>query len=288
MSSTEEIERIASLDWARFKRDHLRANKPVIVTGHRATREAAEKWNFDYVASRHLGHPVAVDSFPGSRYAPLKNQNPPLPQIQMGYQEYVKRIRHTNQRKTLYLAEQPLTGFAPEIIAEAAPPDFLNGKRTYPVIFMGIDTYSHAHYHPVRNEAVLMQMSGRKKFILIPAKDYRCWHPNPWLSWNMNWSGIPMNGDPSAILNGEHAYKAWVAQGNQHGHYPRAAEVEPIECVIEAGELLFIPQGWFHIVYGIGENISVTHFFKGSARHAHFPLRLRDGVAWLLGTKHRT
>jgi hypothetical protein len=283
-----EIPRVSNIDAKRFKNDHVARNLPVIVTDHGSLRETVKKWNFDYLASKHPGHPVAIDHFPDGCYSPPENRNPPLEQLHMSYKEYVARIRHADERKKLFLAEQTLREFPPDIVSEAGPPAFLGGKKTYPVIFMGIDTYSHAHYHPVRNEAVLMQMQGRKKLILIAAKDYRQWYPNPRFSWNMNWSGMPMALDPSEVFNGPDGYQAWVQHANRQGAYGDAAQAKTFECVIEPGEILFIPQGWFHLVYGMGESISVTHFFRSSWRHAHPRLALRDGMAWLLGTKHRT
>lgn len=285
----ESILRIQNLDSRQFKQDYLAQNRPVIITGYDTLREASKKWSFDYLVSKHPGHKVPVDYYHDSRYSPPENRNPPLEQLHMDYKEYVSRIQHSPEdRKKLYLAEQPLSEFPSEITQEAAPPAFLEGKKTYPVIFMGIDTYSHAHYHPVRNEAILMQMMGRKKLILISAKDYQCWYPNPQFSWNMNWSSIPMDVDPSKTFNDSAGYQAWIQRENKHGKYLKASSVKTLECVLEAGEILFIPQGWFHLVYGIGENISVTHFFKSSWLYAYWPLAIRDGLAWLLGTKHRT
>jgi hypothetical protein len=288
MSRAADIPRVHHLDPDQFRKEYLRKNLPVIVTGNPALRQACARWSFDHLASRHPGHEVAVDAFPDARYAPPENRNPPLEQVRMSYREYVRLIRQAEHRKNFYLAEQPFAEFPDDVTADAPPPPFIGRRKTHPVVFMGIDTYSHAHYHPVRNEAVLMQMHGRKKLILIPARDYRRWYPNGWLSWNMNWSGIPMNADPQAVMGGADAYRAWVAEGNRHGDHPLAATLEPLECTLEPGEVMFIPQGWFHTVYGIGESISVTHFFKGSWRHAHVPLAFRDGVAWLLGTKYRT
>ena len=282
------IPRVDDIDPRQFEKDYVARNLPVIVSRHGKLREAAARWDFDHVAARHPGHPVAVDHFPDGNYSPPKNRKPALEQLHMTYKEYVSRIRHQDERKKLYLAEQTLREFPPDIIEDAAPPAFLGGKKTYPVIFMGIDTYSHAHYHPVRNEAVLMQMQGFKKLILIAAKDYRQWYPNPRFSWNMNWSGMPMAEDPSTLFNDPDGYQAWVRHANQKGAYGDAVDAQTLECVIGPGEILFIPQGWFHLVYGMGESISVTHFFRSSWRHAHPRLALRDGLAWLLGTKHRT
>jgi ribosomal protein L16 Arg81 hydroxylase len=40
--------------------------------------------------------------------------------------------------------------------------------------------------------------------------------------------------------------------------YPRAADVKWMEFTLKAGDFLFIPQGWWHCVEGLEENVSVS------------------------------
>jgi len=37
--------------------------------------------------------------------------------------------------------------------------------------------------------------------------------------------------------------------------------VRPLECIVRAGELLFVPRGWFHMVVNLDESVAVTHNF---------------------------
>ncbi|HXH37712.1 MAG TPA: cupin-like domain-containing protein [Thermoanaerobaculia bacterium] len=46
--------------------------------------------------------------------------------------------------------------------------------------------------------------------------------------------------------------------------YPLFAKARPIETVLEPGDVLINPVGWFHEVYALGPVISVSFFLKGS------------------------
>ena len=46
--------------------------------------------------------------------------------------------------------------------------------------------------------------------------------------------------------------------------YPLFAKARPIETILEPGDVLINPVGWFHEVYALGPVISVSFFLKGS------------------------
>jgi hypothetical protein len=54
------------------------------------------------------------------------------------------------------------------------------------------------------------------------------------------------------------------------GRYPLARQACLIECIVESGELLYVPAGWYHQVRALNFSLSVNRWARG------LPLALRD------------
>jgi hypothetical protein len=264
-----DIPRVEALDREQFQKNYLARNVPVVVTGHSAIREASRKWSLDYLASEHAHHRVPVEFYADG------NRNRPWVYKNMDLGEYVSLIRRPEERNRYYLAEKPLAEILPNIAGDVSPPSFLKEDEDRPsaVVFAGVDTFTNAHYHATPSEAVLMQIVGRKRVVLCPARHYRFFYPRPWFAVRPDWSSIPFNCD------GTRADRPFWMPGDATERYPGLGKAAVMECVLRGGELLFIPQGWFHIVYGIGESISVTYFWGGSWRNAYWRVAMRDALS---------
>jgi hypothetical protein len=268
----ESIARVEALSPDQFQEQFASKGWPVIVTGHH--QEARARWSLDYLVLKHPQHEVQVDLYPdGDRNKEWSQQAMPLA-------EYVAKIRNPENRRIYYLAEQRLNVVLPNVAGEVSAPPFVREhERRHPFGFIGIDTFSSAHYHPAPVEAALMQMVGRKRIALCPARGFRSLHPNAWWQRRYNWAQVRFNQESGQVRpSARGPSPAWVLD-EELERYPSARKAPLIECVVEAGEVLFIPQGWFHLAYGLGESISVTYFFKGKWRNAHLPIAVRDTLA---------
>ena len=48
-------------------------------------------------------------------------------------------------------------------------------------------------------------------------------------------------------------------------HLKDAGGVQPLECTTRAGEVLFVPRGWWHAVLNLSESVAVTQNFVGAS-----------------------
>jgi oxalate decarboxylase/phosphoglucose isomerase-like protein (cupin superfamily) len=56
-------------------------------------------------------------------------------------------------------------------------------------------------------------------------------------------------------------------------HYPEVRAslvsgeggVRPVECVCEAGEMVFVPRGWWHCVLNLEESVAITQNYCGES-----------------------
>ncbi len=264
-----DIQRVDTLTRNVFKDHHVAKRVPVIVTGHSPIREAAKRWSLDYLVAQHPDHKVSVEFYHDG------NRNRHWAYKSMTLAEYVSLIRDPRERARYYLAQKPVRDVVPNLAHDVPPPDFLDEAQdeTDPVVFMGIDTYSPAHYHLAPKEAVLMQIVGKKKIVMCPAEQYQSFYPCAWYSKRTNWSSIPFKAD--GPQDGE---TSWIPE-DVKSKFPRLGKATLLECVLGPGELLVIPQGWFHIVFGLGESLSVTYFWHGLWRNSYWKVGLRDALS---------
>lgn len=81
---------------------------------------------------------------------------------------------------------------------------------------------------------MLVQVYGTKKVTLIPA-------------WQVPW-----------LYNDLHVYSEVDFPNFDLIKHPLMRHVTPVEVIINAGEALFIPIGWWHCVNGLEKSISIS------------------------------
>jgi hypothetical protein len=66
----------------------------------------------------------------------------------------------------------------------------------------------------------------------------------------------------------------WFMSFYEHRHSVGSAP--PAECTLRAGELLFVPRGWWHIAINLEESVAVTQNFVSEANLPHVLAFLRS------------
>jgi hypothetical protein len=109
------------------------------------------------------------------------------------------------------------------------------------------------HVDPNGTHAWNACVKGRKKWVLYPP--------------GICPPGVSTRGsDDSDVLLplslGEWFLAFWEHHEKRRSTGP--VEQRPVECVVEAGELLFVPHGWWHCVLNLDDSIAVTHNYVSS------------------------
>ncbi|MEZ4273320.1 MAG: cupin-like domain-containing protein [Myxococcota bacterium] len=238
------MDTVERIDKRQFDRDYVNKGRPVIITNDEATRKLSGVWTLDYIAEKHAGLKVGVEYYQDGHRDGVWEIVP------MELSEFVSRIR-SGQSKEYYLGEALLEEALPNIVQDFQHPAFLEGRKILKtVMFAGVDTFTGCHYHSSSIEAILMQLVGDKKFIMYDTKDFYDAEPRPWYSLRHTYS--------------KRQFDLQGAPGNA------------ITCTVRAGEILFIPQGWFHAVEGLSESVSITTFFRGPWTGAPVRILARD------------
>ncbi|MEW6737472.1 MAG: cupin-like domain-containing protein [Acidobacteriota bacterium] len=260
----DTVERVAALTKAAFE-TYISAGRPVIITDVVNKWPAYHCWTIDYLKSIIGDTIVPVEHYPEGDYYNLnalsvKNREP------MRFGDYLDLLEPNSTRKDkYYLAEVSIKRYLSALKSDYEVPQLLAEWHTIQKAFIGYNSISAGHYHP-SEQAFLCQVRGRKRVILYPPKQTPYLYPFPCYSDNFNFSQI----NP--------------AQPN-YQKFASFHDAQAVECMLEPGEILFIPIHWWHFVYGLDFSVSITFFWWANWQQWVFPtpgLRTFPGLAYRL------
>ena len=122
------------------------------------------------------------------------------------------------------------------------------------LVFLGTNSQSATHFH-VRDQAVLVHLNGKKRVILAGPKTTDS------LATNSKFGRRP-----------QFSTHGPDAGGDALEHFGQIVGPDNVMGVdLDPGDALFIPVHWWHWVEGVGENFSVTTFWRASVREWALP-----------------
>lgn len=258
-----QIERTECVQSELFQQRYLcGSGRPVIVTGVLDTWPARTKWNFDFFKSRYGSERVVPTIWPGDKY---------LKVIQFG--DYIDSLDDP-QRPTpgfwidlatklpcnappqppgtpLYLTGWRAFNLHPELLEDVElspkfvedwmpllPPPFRKVLEETTKYLSGgfligpAGSVATLHSDILHTHAYLAQIAGRKKCVLFSPDD------SPYL-----YQG---KVDPTQ---------------SDFEKFPLLRRATAFECILEPGELLFMPSDWWHHVVALEKSITVSYNF---------------------------
>jgi histone arginine demethylase JMJD6 len=247
------IERRHDLSHAQFVHDYLMLLKPVILTDALTPWPALGKWTPE-MFKRKYGHvDVTVD---GKDY-------------KLG-QFIDLAVSSSREHPAPYLRNQLLADWLPELIPDITPlptctePNWLESKlflRKKPLtsleIFIGGEgsEFPVLHYDYLHVHAFLMQIYGRKLFVVYPPEQ------TPFLYAK---EGVDTNKSNVGDLDNVDLRK-----------FPCFANAVPTSFILEAGETLFVPAGWWHTTRMLSPSITMS---ANTANESNWAPFIRDFV----------
>ncbi|KAL1508642.1 hypothetical protein AB1Y20_004738 [Prymnesium parvum] len=262
-------------------RQLMAEGKPVVLTHAPLVASATGKWDLDYLVS-NLGEQECTVFQSGStkfRYwDPAKvvigEQIPPQTErLTMKASEFAAAVRGAEKGGSkLYLQTPLVQGVGEAMVADFKQFDWAAlrewqkrngwGEMTSNLLLVGQrGNTTPAHYDEQQN--IFAQLRGRKHVVLFSPADFRCLYPFPLAHPNDRQSQVDFDAPDLA-------------------RFPRFTEAQAFDVTLEPGELLFIPQYWWHHIQNLDDEcVSVTFWFKdlGGNRKVALPLSPTQHVA---------
>lgn len=251
-SAQFEIERRHTLSYEEFAREYLYPLKPVIVTDVMQQWRALGRWSPEFF-KQEFGQ--LKFSYYGADY------NEDLYEKKTGHEftlaELIDQVlKSTLERPAPYFRNKILSEFFPSLLPDIQPlPEYLSPNwlaEPYLVkrlqrnlnrgaaieLFIGGagGTFPVLHYDGYGTHAFLMQLYGRKEYVVFPPEQEKFLYPRP----------ERMNLSPICVNNPDLE------------NFPLFKEAVPTTFILEPGEMLFMPGHWWHTVRIITPSITLS------------------------------
>ncbi|NJK37404.1 MAG: cupin-like domain-containing protein [Oscillatoriales cyanobacterium RM2_1_1] len=231
------VDRKIGLSRIDFLNQYYARNTPVILTGIMNNWKALRLWNPEYFQQNYGDVQVEVQANRDSD--PDYELNVDSHRQTMKFGDYIDQVVQTGESNNYYIVanngnfdREEMRGLLQDI---EIFPEYLNPQETQGRIFFWFGpqgTVTPLHHDPVN--LMLAQVLGRKRILLILPQQ------TPYL---YNQVGV---------------FSKVNIECPDYEKYPLFNQVKPIEIILEPGEVIFIPVGWWHYVRSLDTSISVS------------------------------
>lgn len=210
-------------------------NKPVLLEGCLDNWPALEKWDRDYL----------VEVCGDARFS--------VGPVQMKLDYYFTYSDQAQEERPLYLFDPKFADKVPKLDQDYEVPVYFNEdlfsvlgdeRPDYRWIIIGpAGSGSSFHIDPNSTSAWNAVVKGSKKWVLFPP--------------DVVPPGVHPSSDGAEVacpvsitewfMNFYESTKTW--------------KKKPVECVCKAGEVIFVPNGWWHLVINLEDSIAITQNF---------------------------
>jgi hypothetical protein len=232
---------------------------PVVITG---LLDGQPEWDLDFLTAQ-LGHQVfPVRHYGRSRYQQDKrtwtSSGSGVAARNLPFADYADMLRSGEaHEQDLYLArcslrQTPLEG-NPLLSDLETQLGFKRFPATYTNLWVGPAGHTSClHYDPM--DGLLMQVHGCKRFILFPPSQTYNLYPIPLLKQLRH--GLTLRSAYSQVYPDRPDYEA----------FPKFYQAQQVrqEVILQPGEVLFLPAGWWHEVSSVGDGVvcSINRFWN--------------------------
>jgi lysine-specific demethylase 8 len=252
--------------------------KPVVIRGMIDRWPALQRWTPDYLVDRCSDLEVDYVAEPRlpamSRRAAFEGRS----RVHGTFKQFVEALVDEDGPR-VYVLLSNLLKRAPRLAEDFAPlegciplsvPPFLKRRLVRgPLLWIGPkDMVSPLHLDPEHN--LFSQVFGSKEWLVFSPSDQRNLY-------------VPWPEHPDAILN----WSPIDVSSPDVDRFPRYARLTPYRHVLEPGEMLYLPAGWWHGVRYRGVAISVNMFWRDASVpwlcRRFFAVRFRRRLLRMIG-----
>lgn len=233
-----EVDRVSNLGYAEFEARYLAPNKPVLITDALDHWAAVGKWTPKFFADNYRDMDIGIDGLRMGEFIELVEEGP-----------------DEDNGKLPYFRNVSINSVFPELVADISPlpvylrPNWFDNpliprriSRNRTDLFIGGrgSSFPYLHWDNYHGYAFLFQIYGEKAYVFYPPEQTEYMYPEVREGRLSNVSTIDDIENPDLE------------------RFPLFAKATPTACVLRAGEMLFMPAGWWHTARMETASISVS------------------------------
>ena len=245
------VEKRASLSDEEFAERYVRGCRPVVLTGHTRDWPAMRKWSADDL-KRRFGH-LDVDIQSGRNADDKYEQNKLLLTKRVNLGAFVDQVVRAGVTNDYYLtANNELLrrpDFAPLLKDIGSLPPLCDRSQLRAPLVVLVRPSRHRHAAAPRHADALPHPGGRDAS--AGASCHRS------------------NGRVSTTFATCSAKSTW--NGPTRARFPAFEEATVLEVVVESGETMFLPLGWWHQVASLDVSLSFSYSCLAVPNHFEYP-----------------
>jgi cupin-like protein len=221
--SLSAIDKVATIDSQDFVDNYYKPLKPLVIKELAKSWPALTKWTPEFFKEKHGQKQVKV--YDGS-FVEAGEHYMSDAKI-MNLSDYVEQVMTTSQDLRMFLYN--IKSEIPEIVNDVVFPDLVKGfSKSFIFMFFGCkDSVTQMHFDIDMSHVFHTAISGKKTITIFPYEQHKNLHRYPFTC------------------------RSYVDIDNpDYERFPGLREAKGYQVVLEKGETLFIPAGyWHHVVY---------------------------------------
>jgi ribosomal protein L16 Arg81 hydroxylase len=231
------VERRGRVSRAEFLEKYYAANRPVIFTGLMEDWPALTLWNPEYFKTKYGD--MLVEAMAGRNQDPRPDLNLKAHRREIRFADYVDMVTSAGESNDVYLVSNNAFFRRPETQPLLEDIRFFDehldpakSAGNVHLWFGPAGTVTSLHHDEMN--IIMAQVYGRKRITLIsPDETHR-------------------------LYNERSVYSEVDCENPDYERHPDFREVQQLQVVLEPGEALFLPVGWWHHVRALDVSITVT------------------------------
>ena len=252
LDQSEPIEELQELDPATFKKKYFNSKRPVLIKGFANEWEAKKKWDLDYFLNLKEDREILLLS---ENFIQDDNRY-----TKASFKKYIQMLKDSETGKEKvkeYLTTLNIFEYYPHLKSEVDFSLFENETKINEVTAWIGPSGTISGFHADTANNMYAQIRGKKMFIICSADFNKQMYPSD-----------------------KHIFEAVASQVDINNfdseRFPRFNDVTFIKAILEPGDVLYLPQKWWHYVQSLDPSISISNF--GYTTYQSYTLKFFERV----------